>query len=175
MRYLQIILLLMPALLWFMGCHTGDSTEDINTVKYDKNAGEQILFGEMNREGLKKGTFRDWYQSEYKQYQPDTLTLKKLDAQKAQNATYRIVLGTWCPDSRREVPRFVKIADFIGIPKEQISMFGVNRKFEGPSFTKGKNGVVRVPTIIIRYKGEEIGRIVESPKKTLEKDLLNIL
>lgn len=38
----------------------------------------------------------------------------------------------------------------------------------------GKN-IVRVPTIIIEQKGVEIGRIIEFPKTSLEKDLLSIL
>ncbi len=38
----------------------------------------------------------------------------------------------------------------------------------------GKN-IVRVPTIIIEQKGTELGRIIEFPITSLEKDLLSIL
>ncbi|HEX6170951.1 MAG TPA: hypothetical protein VFZ33_14780, partial [Chitinophagaceae bacterium] len=38
----------------------------------------------------------------------------------------------------------------------------------------GKN-IVRVPTVIIEQKGVEIGRIIEFPIISLEKDLLAIL
>ena len=38
----------------------------------------------------------------------------------------------------------------------------------------GKN-IVRVPTIIVEQKGNEIGRIIEFPITSLEKDLLTIL
>jgi len=38
----------------------------------------------------------------------------------------------------------------------------------------GKN-IVRVPTIIVDQKGVEIGRIIEFPVSSLEKDLLTIL
>lgn len=31
-----------------------------------------------------------------------------------------VVLGTWCGDSRREVPRFLKVADETSIPFQQI-------------------------------------------------------
>ena len=32
-----------------------------------------------------------------------------------------------------------------------------------------------VPTFILDYNGEEIGRIIESPEESLEKDLLRII
>jgi len=38
----------------------------------------------------------------------------------------------------------------------------------------GKN-IVRVPTIIVEQKSVEIGRIIESPITSLEKDLLVLL
>ena len=38
----------------------------------------------------------------------------------------------------------------------------------------GRN-IVRVPTIIVEQKGAEIGRIIEFPVTSLEKDLLTIL
>jgi hypothetical protein len=38
----------------------------------------------------------------------------------------------------------------------------------------GKN-IVRVPTIIVEQNGKEIGRIIEFPVSSLEKDMLSIL
>src|SRR5512140_3208127 len=38
-----------------------------------------------------------------------------------------VFLGTWCPDSRREVPRFLKVADEAGIPPERIKLYALDR------------------------------------------------
>lgn len=86
-----------------------------------------------------------------------------------------VVLGTWCGDSKREVPRFLKIIDLCGIPPSDITFFGVDRsKISADGFTN-RHKIERVPTFIFLKNGEEIGRIVESPKTTLEADMLSIL
>lgn len=44
-----------------------------------------------------------------------------------------------------------------------------------PDYDAKANNVTNVPTTIIYRKGNEIGRIIESPKLSLEEDLLIIL
>lgn len=88
---------------------------------------------------------------------------------------YLVFLGTWCSDSRREVPRFLKIMDQAGITADRIRLYGVDRAKESGDGMAGRYAISRVPTFILLRGGEELGRIVEHPVTTLEGDLLDIL
>lgn len=85
-----------------------------------------------------------------------------------------LFLGSWCKDSKREVPRFFKIldaADYNG----DVELIAVDRRKKTPeNLQKGKD-IKRVPTMIFKKDGEEIGRIVEYPVESLEKDIQKIL
>ena len=63
----------------------------------------------------------DWFKAEYDAYKVHGKTVKALK-EVDKTADYRIVivLGTWCSDSRREVPRFYKIVDALGFPQANI-------------------------------------------------------
>ncbi len=83
-------------------------------------------------------------------------------------------MGTWCSDSRREVPRFKKILDLLNYPAEKVKIFAVNRdkKIEKEDISGLR--IEFVPTFIFYSDGKETGRIVETPYKSLEADMLKI-
>ena len=86
-----------------------------------------------------------------------------------------VVLGTWCSDSKREVPRFWKIADLASIPSAAIKYYAVDRTKKSADGLTDNYKIERVPTFIFLKRGNEVGRIVESPKNSLEEDMLVIL
>ena len=91
----------------------------------------------------------------------------------------QIFLGTWCGDSKREVPRFIKLVNSINFPTNQIELIGLGASDslykKSPQGEEKGLGIFRVPTIIIYRKGAEINRINEYPALSLEKDLLTIM
>jgi hypothetical protein len=86
-----------------------------------------------------------------------------------------VFLGTWCSDSRREVPRFLKIADLAGIESDRIKLYGLDRTKKSSDGLTDRYGIERVPTFIFLRGEREVGRIVELPRTTLEGDVLSIL
>ena len=86
-----------------------------------------------------------------------------------------VFLGTWCGDSKREVPRFLGIADAAGISMDRITLYALDRKKASPEGMEGRYGIERVPTFVFLKEESEIGRIVETPRTTLEGDILSIL
>ncbi len=85
-----------------------------------------------------------------------------------------VFLGTWCPDSRRNVPHFLKVADEAGIPPDSIRLYCVDRTKKSDDGLTASYDIQRVPTFIFMKGGKEIGRIVESPELSIEQDMVRI-
>lgn len=85
------------------------------------------------------------------------------------------ILGTWCPDCVREVPRVIKILAKLDNPHIQTRYLAVDRKKLDEAGLAAQFEFSRIPTIIVRQSGREIGRIVEQPRHSLEQDLVVIL
>lgn len=85
------------------------------------------------------------------------------------------IVATWCPDSKRDVPRFFKIADLAGFPLSAVKMVAVDRTKKDADGLTEKLAVTRVPTFVFFRDGNEVGRITERPIATLEVDMAAIL
>lgn len=133
------------------------------------------LLGYFNPALLLRPPYSEWYDREYEGYQPRQDVVEKLAAIDNRDLTIVTVLGIWCPDSRREVPRFMKIMDLIGFPGRQLTFIGVDNEKLSPLGDYEKLGIERVPTFIVYENKVESGRIIENPVTSLEQDLLNIL
>jgi len=150
-------------------------SQDLNTVVYDEKASQDILIGYCNIEGFTSGTFNDWFQLEYDTYIVDNETLDKINPDRLENLEITVVLGTWCSDSQREFPRFYKILEKIGFSFDYLTIIGVNRLKQAPDTHANELKIELVPTFIFSINGKEIGRIIESPELSLEKDLIKII
>ena len=73
------------------------------------------------------------------------------------------------------MPRLFKILNELNYNVNSITLIGVNREKQGLSNETEGLEIELVPTIIFYKDGSEIGRIVETPAESLEKDLLKIL
>ena len=84
-------------------------------------------------------------------------------------------MGIWCPDSRREVPRFMKVIDAWKFPAAKLTFIGVDDAKQSPVGEYVKLDIQRVPTFILYKNNIEAGRIIENPSTSLEQDMVNIL
>ena len=140
----------------------------------DAKSGKPMLIGTSTREVFNDSNFVKWFSAEYENYKVDTNTMMNIKS-KLTGKKITIVLGTWCSDSRREVPRMLKVLDIIGFPQDSLILIFVDRTKNGlAGETKGLN-IERVPTFIVYKNNLEIGRIIETPEETLEKDLSKIV
>ncbi|MDP2686663.1 MAG: thioredoxin family protein [Aequorivita sp.] len=149
-----------------------NSKEKINdTVPYEESV---MLLGKANREGLQMEAFKNWFNPGYTDYKVDSETLEQLKPL-LKDVTVTIFMGTWCEDSQRETPHFYKILDEVGFDESKLTMITVSEEKTTPEgFENGKN-ITNVPTIIFYKNEKELGRIVEYPIESLEKDMLAIL
>ena len=80
----------------------------------------------------------------------------------------KILFGTWCHDSQREIPRFLRLLEDINMKPEMISLIGLDYNKNEPLNRDEILEVRRTPTIIFYKNDIEIGRIEEAPKLALE-------
>ncbi|RAJ37114.1 thioredoxin family protein [Pedobacter cryoconitis] len=114
------------------------------------------------------------YAIEYPDYVPGPEAVQKLKSL-FQDIKVTIVLGTWCSDCRRQVPRLYKVLDEAGFLAEQITLIFVDESKKASGGLTDHLNIDKVPTFIFTENGKEIGRITESPLVTLESDMIEIL
>jgi thiol-disulfide isomerase/thioredoxin len=149
-----------------------NNKEKINdTVPYEDTV---MLLGKANRKGFQMDAFKSWFNTGYENYKVDSETLEKLKPF-LKDATITVFMGTWCEDSQRETPHFYKILDEANFDESKLTLITVSDEKTTPQgFEEGKN-ITNVPTFIFYKNDKELGRIVEYPIESLEKDMLAIL
>lgn len=145
-------------------------------VPYGEN--KQKLIGSINKEGLNASPFNEWFEPNYDNYLINKKIVSKLKDSLNQY-TIKVFLGTWCGDSKKEVPRLYRILDAAKFPDSQLEVIALDRSPEAykqaPNHEEENLNIHRVPTFIFYKNGEEVNRIVEHPKETLERDMLSII
>ena len=152
-------------------------TQEINKKVTDKNGREKLL-GLVTKEAFEQMPFNIWFSKQYEIYNVRGEVLKPyIDEIKSHQIT--IFMGTWCGDSRREVPRFYRLLASIDYPMEKLKVVCVDYLPE--SYKKSPGGeekglnIVKVPTFIFHKNSNESGRIIERPILSLESDIVDIL
>lgn len=118
---------------------------------------------------LKKESWKAVYDST----QIDPVLLEQIRGKIGDGLRIDVVFAFWCPDSKHNVPPFVKIIDALNDPRIQVDYYEVGRKSGRYYVDEWK--VERIPTFIFTRNGGEIGRIIENPEKSMLEDMLAIL
>ncbi|MDI6808731.1 MAG: tetratricopeptide repeat protein [Candidatus Eisenbacteria bacterium] len=113
------------------------------------------------------------FSDSYDQYKPSEKAVSFLSAVKTPTVI-EAYLGTWCPDSEKHVPKLIKLLEKVSNPLINARYIGVDRKMTTPSGKEKGKDIKRVPTFIVYQGNREVGRIVETPKTTIEDDLVEI-
>jgi len=114
----------------------------------------------------------DLFQKEYNEYKVNASALGNTNFN---NITLKVVLGNWCEDSQREVPRLIKILELSQLEEVSTNYYLVNREKFCVDPTVQKLEVKYVPAIIFYRNGNEIGRIIETPEGSLEGNIAKII
>ena len=157
-KFFLCLLLLLPAFVFAQD----DVSDDHNTLPTGILTREQIL------SGLKLYNYR------YVAYAPKSDAIQTIH-NVAQPLEIKVVFGDWCKDSKKHIPAFLKTMEFSDNKNISITYINVDRKKQQPADLLAGLNMEKVPTFIVLSQGQEIGRIVETPKKTLEEDLAGML
>jgi thiol-disulfide isomerase/thioredoxin len=130
------------------------------------------LVGHVSRNAVED--YETWRALRAQDYTPDPTAVKTI-AERGRDVQVLLILATWCPDSKREVPRFFKILDQAGIGLDKVTMVAVDRSKKDAEGLTVKHEVLRVPTFVFFRDDKEIGRVTEKAVTTLEDDIAAIL
>jgi thiol-disulfide isomerase/thioredoxin len=133
------------------------------------------ILGYFSPDQLTREPYSTWYIKGYDDYQVQSDAINKLLEINKDDLSIKIVMGTWCSDSRREIPRFMRILDIWQFPVAKVTFIGVDDAKFSPVAEYNNLDIQRIPTLIIYKNNIEAGRIIEIPKTSLEQDMVNIL
>ena len=146
----------------------------MNQAVYDKQLKTKMLVGLSNRDGLQQDPFSVWFNKEYGAY---TLNKEAVQVIKndSENLSIMLFMGTWCGDSRREVPRIYRILDAVNFDESRLTLINMDREKNSPDGEETGLNIHYVPTLILYKNSSEIGRVIESPIQSLEEDMAAII
>jgi|SRR5687768_8312308 hypothetical protein len=152
-----------------------NAAQHINKQIEDHSTGEIILLNTCTRDAVTSfPAMQEKYDNEYPKYSPESAALDELQPL-LENKTVIIVLGTWCGDSREQLPHFLKTIDALSPDKKNITFICVDRAKKAENGLLDNLNIDRVPTFIIYDDEKELGRIIEKPIISIEEDLVLIL
>ncbi|MFP5247981.1 MAG: peptidylprolyl isomerase, partial [Thermoanaerobaculia bacterium] len=140
------------------------------------NVSLPLVVGELTRERL-LATVPDYAQRR-QDYTPDITVLEMMKSYVRAGDRVEVYMGTWCDDSQREVPKFLRITDEL---KSQfgvdlpVKFIAVDRSKQQPAELLKDKHLAKVATFIYYRDGQELGRIEERPVAIFEDDLLTIV
>lgn len=163
MKYALLTLIIIS----FLSC---SSQKKINAAKNKQGN----LIGFANKASFPIKPYNTWFTKNFDSYSVDSTTIKELK-EKLKGIEIKGFMGTWCEDSKREIPRFYKILEQADFNFKNLQLVTVNRSKKTPSNLQKGYNIVRIPTFIFYKNDKEIGRYVEYARESLEKDILTIV
>ena len=134
------------------------------------------LIGDFSRSEYANHPFlKDSFNINYNDYKLDVTTINNIKPYLENDLKIKIIMGTWCDDSRLLVPQFLKVMDKLKFKKNKIKFIGLDHEKNSPYDHDKIYEIINVPTIIFYKDDMEFNRIVELTIETLEKDILSIL
>ncbi len=129
----------------------------------------QMLLGCVSRDDFLQSPFVEWYQPGYDSYIVDTNELAKIFPDSLSGISVTVVFGSWCPDSRAEVPGFFKVCDFLKINPKNIKIIGVDKSKDVQADCAEDESVEYVPTYFFYYNGKLLKKIVDHSDTIFEQ------
>ena len=176
MKYPQISIIFIWLVFMFSCTNTKSviAKNEIHNNSHDYVIKDGILIGKIPLSAISDNENFKWFRKNYDRYNTKTDLAQQLATHLEKNIQIDIYLGTWCGDTRRMLPKIVKILESVNYPIEQVNFFALDRNKNRLPFMNEELDISYVPTIIFYKDGKEKNRIVERHVESLESDMLKI-
>ena len=164
---------LISLIVLLVSCVT-QPQKPIPTQPTKASSGEIILLGKINKANLQTSDITLWFEKQYHEISADPQWGKDLQTH-LKGLKIKVFMGTWCEDSQREIPHFLKLLDQIRFDQNNLEIYAMSEEKTTPeNFEKGLE-IYNVPTLIFFRNKNEINRFVELPVNSLESDISKII
>lgn len=170
------------SLLVLSSCGTGAKIpqKQITIQTFEDKSGREQLIGEVDKKALEGENYIGWFKYNFDNYSPNEEAMETI---KKSINKYDIdaFFGSWCGDSKREIPKFYKILELSDYNLNRLRCVALGRYGKmykkSPDHEEEGLNITNVPTFIFYNKnGEEVGRFVErATTGSLESDIAKIL
>jgi thiol-disulfide isomerase/thioredoxin len=167
---------IVMSLVFLIGCSASNSSlQSVRTEKRPDGTPEIVLRGTFRWSDWKANS--GWTKTDAADYTPNPQDAEQLGKAFNLDPSLHIVVfaGSWCGDSKVDVPMFWKLIRAADISETRISLYGVDRTKRDSTSVPQSYRITNVPTYVFIKDGKELGRVTEHPAATLEKDFLGIL
>ena len=165
------------SLFTFLGCNNFASEKTLQPLEAQTLIGEEgetVILGFLNRANLNTPEFQAWLEPEYENLKiPKGWVNEHISLTKG--LTFKLILGTWCGDTQRELGGMFKLLDLLGVSEDRIEMYSISEAKDSPLGYEEKYDILNIPTLIFMENGKENNRIVEFPVESLVEDFSKIL
>jgi len=116
-------------------------------------------------------------QSDYRSYKPNKLVIDSIREMLSAGNILKVDVygGNWCSDTRYGMGGLTHVLDDLGLKKGDFRYIRVNKDKKIIDFKAEGIEISRVPLVIFHNGSKEIGRIIENPMESWEKNLLQLL
>jgi thiol-disulfide isomerase/thioredoxin len=136
------------------------------------------LLGNCTLQQLEKEPYATWYTKNFAAYEPNSEVVNAIKKANPSKYSVKVFFGSWCGDSKRELPKMTKLLEKLSFPAKNLTLIGVDDSTDvykqSPQREEAGLNIFRVPTFIFYENNKEVGRIVEYAAETMERDLLKI-
>ncbi|WP_424494902.1 thioredoxin family protein [Salinimicrobium sp. GXAS 041] len=135
---------------------------------------ETMLTGVITKKDLKEAPYSSWFTSSYEAYKPSDEELQVIK-ENINGYTIEAYMGTWCVDSRHEIPKLFKLLEEAGYDLDKMRLVAVDRSKNIPEGVENSASIEMVPTVIFYKDGKEVNRFVEYSIGSFEQDIAKIV
>jgi hypothetical protein len=132
---------------------------------------EEHVVGAVPLESLSE-RLPEW-QAAVERHRPEPDVVERL--RQAGPAHVEILFATWCADSFDHVPPLLSALAAADNPDVSVELIGLDRDKMEPGGRGLLREIERVPTVVVLREGREIGRVVETPEASMDRDVARIL
>ena len=138
---------------------------------------KDMVVGKTSLEGLSKNqNFWIEYNFHYGRYEVDRAVVEQITQLLSdRKIKITIITGTWCSDSKEQFPVFWKVIEQLPVDMTSIDIICVDRDKLAGDVNLAPFNMEFIPAFIFYENDIELGRIVETPSETMEKDILQII
>ena len=115
------------------------------------DAKKPVLLGVVTRDSLQQEPYAEWFDKNYGDYTPNPGIVAQLE-ETIGDQQIRVFFGSWCDDSKREVPHLLKVLDTISFPAKNLSLIAVSNadsmKRQSPNGEELGQEIFRVPVVL---------------------------